>query len=116
MGPETLKEKLLTGRSTSLAGQTAIITGGYGGIGFATAVELSRRGVVLALLGRDPDRLQRAATSLGAEGPTPLLLVADVRDPRALESAFDVAHKHWGRLDILINAAGLGRASRLLDG
>jgi 3-hydroxy acid dehydrogenase / malonic semialdehyde reductase len=97
-----------------LAGRTALITGASAGIGLATAKALSAAGARLALGARRLDRLEAAAAELGGDhfyGPL------DVTDRASCEAFVSEASSRLGRLDVLINNAGLalGR-SAIVDG
>lgn len=95
----------------SLVGKTALITGAASGIGRAIAVAVSREGAGLILVDRDIDGLQ----ALKEEVPAHILPV-DLADRAALLDAAAEAIALGGRIDILVNAAGItGEASSLLD-
>jgi 3-hydroxy acid dehydrogenase/malonic semialdehyde reductase len=99
---------------TDLDGRTAVITGASAGIGLATAKALSGAGARLALGARRLDRLEAAAAELGGDhfyGPL------DVTDHASSAAFVSEASSRLGRLDILINNAGLalGR-SAIADG
>jgi NAD(P)-dependent dehydrogenase (short-subunit alcohol dehydrogenase family) len=86
-----------------LAGRHALITGGSGGIGAAVAVALAGHGANVTLAGRDQARLDRAAAAIGGARTVKI----DVRDAESVASAFDEAVKHFGPVDVLVNAAGV---------
>ena len=71
-------------REPELIGQTVVLIGGSAGIGFETARRARSEGAEVILTGRDPSRLERAATELGAKSRTAF----DVNDPAALEQFF----------------------------
>lgn len=93
-----------TNTSPAWPGQCALITGGADGLGFAVARRLAGRGVRLILLDTNLVALDRAASELG---PDTLGLQVDVTDPVAVKNAVDDAVEKTGRLDILINSAGI---------
>ena len=109
--------RLADPREQVLGSRTAVVVGGYGEIGLATATELANLGVKLALFGRKPDELERAADALrDSLAGRPLILVGDAREPASVASAFDEALGVLGHLDIVVNAAGVGRRARISDG
>lgn len=92
----------------SLAGRVAIITGGARGLGFATAQLLAERGAVVTLLDRDAAALDAARASVpGADTFT-----LDVTDADACAAAVAQVIERHGRLDILINCAGIAGPNR----
>lgn len=86
------------------SGQCAVVTGGADGLGLAVAKRLVSRGVRLVLLDANAEALQRAADSLGAGT---IAVQVDVTDSLAVKSAVDEAAAQTGRLDILVNCAGI---------
>jgi NAD(P)-dependent dehydrogenase (short-subunit alcohol dehydrogenase family) len=85
----------------SLAGKTAVVTGGSRGIGYAIASTLAAEGADLALLARDPARLRTAAKELATEhGRQVLALPADTTDDAVARAAGEL-----GGIDILVNNA-----------
>ncbi|HWJ72258.1 MAG TPA: SDR family oxidoreductase [Kaistia sp.] len=93
----------MTDHPFSLAGRVAVVTGGGSGIGLASAVAMARAGARVALLDRAPDK----ADALAACGNAAFGVTADVADEAALEAAFDAVMAEAGRIDILVNSAGL---------
>ena len=86
----------------SLAGRVALVTGGGTGLGKAMALELSRLGAAVAVLGRRREPLEETVGELTAPGvATP----ADVRDPDAVAAAFDAAEDALGPVTTLVNNA-----------
>lgn len=84
----------------------AVVTGGYGTIGGSIAEGLVRAGARVALLGRSRDAAEARAAHLRAAGADARALVADVLDEAALRAACTELLEAWGRVDILVNAAG----------
>jgi NAD(P)-dependent dehydrogenase (short-subunit alcohol dehydrogenase family) len=91
----------------SLNGKVAIVTGASRGIGAQLAHTLSLSGVSVALLGRDRDALAVLHSSLTDKGRPAMQAVADVTDLPGIEACFDRVLETYGRLDILINNAGV---------
>ena len=87
---------------------TAIITGGSSGIGLAIAEVLRARGYQLTLVARDPDRLEAAALGLDPTGGAVRTVAEDVRDPDAPARIVAAHITSFGRLDVLVNGAGVG--------
>ncbi|MGY2175036.1 SDR family oxidoreductase [Pseudomonas azotoformans] len=94
-----------------LTGRCAVITGGAAGIGLACASLLVERGARVALLDRDPAVVEVAA-SLGTGH---LGLVADLRQLDSVQAAIDEAHAGLGRIDYLVNSAGVALLDKALD-
>ena len=90
-----------------LDGTVALVTGASSGIGEATALALAGRGAAVALAARRVDRLEAVAQRIGEGGGTTLAIDADVSDRGQAESAVARTVSDLGRLDILINNAGL---------
>ena len=99
-----------------LTGQVAIVTGGTGVLGGALATGLARAGARVGILGRRAERAEDLAQTLRAEGLEALPLIADVLEPDALARCRDEVLKAWGRLDILVNAAGGNQPSATVVG
>ena len=93
---------------SDLSGKHALVTGGATGIGLATAELLSARGARLTLAARDFARLEQAASRLGA-----VPVAMDVASEGSVDAAFEAARRANGRLDILINNAGITPSSPL---
>ncbi|MBX3061694.1 MAG: SDR family oxidoreductase [Anaerolineae bacterium] len=90
----------------SLQGKVAIVTGGTGVLGGAMARGLAHAGAKIGVLGRRTTLAESAAAEICAAGGDALALPADVLDKRHLEGARSAVLERWGRIDILINAAG----------
>lgn len=89
-----------------LKGQVAVITGGYGVLGGSMADGLAEAGAKVALLGRTREAAEKKAKALRHTGATVMVLVADAVDEDQLKTAREELLRAWGRVDILINAAG----------
>jgi NAD(P)-dependent dehydrogenase (short-subunit alcohol dehydrogenase family) len=95
----------------SLAGRTALVTGGGSGIGLACARRLLRDGATVTIAGRSEDRLRGAAEALHGETPAGAAVrwtVCDVADEAAVEAAVAHAAAPTGRLDVAVANAGAG--------
>ena len=94
--------------------RVAVVSGGSQGIGRATAVALLAQGWRVALVSRDPGRLDAAVGDLAA-GDRVLAVPTDVADGTAVDAAVGRIAGHWGRIDALVNGAGVSmRANRRL--
>src|SRR3954470_17461541 len=97
----------------TLAGRVALVTGAARGIGAATAVALAAAGARVALVDRDGPGLEATADAVGRAGSDALGISADVTDAPAIERAVDTIIAEWGRLDVLVNNAGIVRDATL---
>jgi NADP-dependent 3-hydroxy acid dehydrogenase YdfG len=91
----------------SLSGKVIIITGASSGLGEATARRLAGRGAKLVLAARRADRLQAIAAELSADGADVAVLATDVTDMVQVQALADFALKNFGRIDVLVNNAGI---------
>jgi NADP-dependent 3-hydroxy acid dehydrogenase YdfG len=91
----------------NLTGTVALITGASSGIGRATAKHLAASGASVALIARRTDRLQELATALQSDGGKALVIGADLTGSDAANAAIDQVINEFGRLDTLVNAAGV---------
>jgi 3-oxoacyl-[acyl-carrier protein] reductase len=99
---------------TMLKDKTAIITGGASGIGRATALRFAREGARLAIWDVADERGEAFVRELEAAGTAARFFHVDTADYAAVEAATRATLEHFGRLDILINNAGITRDATLL--
>jgi NAD(P)-dependent dehydrogenase (short-subunit alcohol dehydrogenase family) len=88
----------------------AIVTGASSGLGAAAALELARAGADLALGARRTDGLTTTARAVEALGRRAVVVPTDVVDPDACEQLAATAHEELGRVDVLLNNAGVATA------
>jgi 3-oxoacyl-[acyl-carrier protein] reductase len=100
--------------SQPLEGRVAIVTGGSRGIGAAIATLLAEAGAAVIVSGRDADRLQRAVKDLEALGGPVIGVVADAARREDAERLVEAARERFGRVDVLVNNAGITRDGLLL--
>ena len=86
---------------------TILITGASAGIGRITAVQLAHSGRRLILAARSADRLEETATLVRSAGCEVLTIATDVSCPKSLQNLVSVARQHFGRIDVLVNNAGI---------
>src|SRR5487761_324287 len=82
-----------------------VITGAGAGVGRAAATQFARGGCDVALLSRDPDRLEHAAEELRHFGVRALPIPTDVADAEAVEAAADRVEREFGPIDVWVNVA-----------
>ncbi|HVZ01061.1 MAG TPA: glucose 1-dehydrogenase [Dongiaceae bacterium] len=87
-----------------LSGRVAVVTGGASGIGLSTVELLAGAGARVAVIDRHAEAAEQALAKAGGKG---LALAADVADEAAVERATDAVMKELGRIDILVNCAGI---------
>jgi NAD(P)-dependent dehydrogenase (short-subunit alcohol dehydrogenase family) len=90
--------------------RAALVTGGSSGIGLAIARMLRDEGYALTLASRRPEKVEAAAEELGA-----VAIAADVGDAETCERLVAEHRERFGRLDILVNSAGIGIGGRVED-
>lgn len=94
-----------------LRGQVALITGATRGIGLEIARLLAEYGCDLVVTGRDQTALEKAGRELAGAKVKVTIQPCDVREPDSVDALFRAVRKHYKRIDILINNAGIAHAN-----
>jgi NAD(P)-dependent dehydrogenase (short-subunit alcohol dehydrogenase family) len=98
-----------------LGGKTALVTGGTSGLGLAIAVGLAEAGAAVTVGSRDESKVAAAVELLRGTGPEPAGVVVDVADFGSIEAAISGTAGRSGKLDILVNAAGMIQRTPSMD-
>ncbi|HSB60788.1 MAG TPA: glucose 1-dehydrogenase [Vicinamibacteria bacterium] len=93
--------------SLRLDGRAALVTGGNRGLGLGVALTLAHAGADLALCARTRAELEEAARIVRRTGRKAFTIVADLADPDNVRDAVKETAAHYGRLDVLVNGAGM---------
>src|SRR5262252_8856348 len=99
----------------NLDGTAALVTGASSGIGEATARLLAEEGAAVAVLARRGDRLASLVAEIESGGGRALAIEADVSEREQAETAVDRAAEELGRLDVVVNNAGVMLLGPILD-
>jgi NADP-dependent 3-hydroxy acid dehydrogenase YdfG len=103
------------GNAPSLAGKTAVVTGASSGIGRAIAEKLGSAGAHVFLAGRTASAMEESQKRIESAGGRATPIVVDVRDTAQVQSLVDRATSDTGRLDIMVNNAGVAHPSPILE-
>ncbi len=103
------------GDAVVISEQVAIVTGASSGIGEATALALAGRGASVVLAARRADRLDELARRITADGGRAVAIPCDVTDRIQVERLVERAMREFGRIDILINNAGVMPVSPIAE-
>ena len=99
--------------SENIEGKVVVITGGSSGLGEAAARHLSAAGATIGLGARRVERMQALTSELAAEGRKAAFLATDVTDRAQVGKLVDLAVEKFGRIDVMLNNAGLMPSSPL---
>lgn len=91
-------------------GRVVLVTGASSGLGVAFAEAVAQAGADVVLMARRADRLEATATAVKAMGRRALCVPGDVTDPQQCADAVAAAMEEFGRLDVVVNNAGVGTA------
>jgi short-subunit dehydrogenase len=95
--------------------RVAVVTGASSGIGKAVAVELARRGAVVVCMARRAAELETTAAECRTYAPESYAIRADVAEPGDCEKVVKSADERFGRVDVLVNNAGISMHKHVLD-
>jgi NADP-dependent 3-hydroxy acid dehydrogenase YdfG len=101
--------------AAKLTGKVALITGASAGIGQACARALTQEGARLVLTGRRQERLDQLKQEAGKAGTEAISVIGDAREESTAIKTVEAASQAFGRIDILINNAGMGNYKNLID-
>ncbi len=98
-----------------LEGKVAVVTGSSSGIGLATIRLLARHKVKVAMVGRSQNKLETALSLVESEGGEAQIFTTDITRADEVRQMAENVYSHFGRVDILINNAGLGIFKKVED-
>ncbi|HEX6312501.1 MAG TPA: SDR family oxidoreductase, partial [Acidimicrobiia bacterium] len=101
--------------TADLSGHTAVVTGASSGIGRAIAERLGGAGAHVLLCGRTESAMKESADRIAGAGGSARIMTADVRDPAAVRAVVDAAIGDTGRLDIMVNNAGVSYPDPIVE-
>jgi NADP-dependent 3-hydroxy acid dehydrogenase YdfG len=104
------------GTDRALSGKTVVVTGASSGIGRAVAERLGAAGAHVFLSGRTADAMQESRERIERAGGRATATVGDVRDPAHVRGLVDAAVRDTGRLDVMVNNAGVSYHEPIVDG
>jgi short-subunit dehydrogenase len=115
MAAQSAMEKLRRRRLRELQGQTVLITGGSRGLGLALAEEFAHAGAKIAICARDEQELMRARQQIERLGVEVCAVACDVSKPEQVEHLINSVQQQLGRIDVLVNNAGVISVGPLLS-
>ncbi|XP_063539067.1 3-oxoacyl-[acyl-carrier-protein] reductase FabG-like [Cydia strobilella] len=99
----------------SFSGKVVLVTGASSGIGAATAILFSKEGASVAIVGRNETKLSNVAQKCEQLGAQPLVIRADVANETEASTIIKKTIDHFGKLDVLVNNAGLARKASVAE-
>ncbi|XP_045517134.1 3-oxoacyl-[acyl-carrier-protein] reductase FabG-like [Pieris brassicae] len=100
----------------SFKNKVVIVTGASSGIGAATALKFSKEGAAVVMVARDEAKLKAVKKKCDAEGWPAFIVMADISEEDEAKSVIEKTVNEFGKIDILINNAGILRCGRIVDG
>src|SRR5262245_20969359 len=100
---------------TRFAGKIAIVTGGGGAIGRATALRLAREGATVVVVDCDKDQAEKVAGEITSDGGQAWAIQTDVAERDQVEAMVSAVFNRHGRIDVLCNVAGIAPPAPLLE-
>ena len=97
-----------------LKGRVALVTGASQGIGRACALELARTGAVLVLAARNQDKLAEVKAEIGRMGGKATAVTLDVSNEASIKTGAKAVLEQYGKVEILVNNAGITRDGLML--
>ncbi len=98
-----------------LRGRVAVVTGGTTGLGYAIAMGLAEAGADVVPSSRRQEQVKKVAAEIQALGRRSLAVTSDVQNKESLQALHDAVLKEFGKVDILVNAAGVTHKSPTLE-
>ncbi|OZC57130.1 2-deoxy-D-gluconate 3-dehydrogenase [Rhodococcus sp. RS1C4] len=98
-----------------MSNSVVVVTGAGRGLGEAIALEVAREGSLVVLAGRSIEPLEHVKSEIEAQGGSALVRVTDVTDAASVAGLFDDAENAFGRIDVLVNNAGIASQVSLVD-
>ena len=99
----------------SFENKVVIVTGSSSGIGAATAIKFSKERAKITIVGRNETKLKNVAEICERNGSKPLMIIADVTNDDDAKKIIDDTIEHFGKLDVLVNNAGMFNLVSILD-
>jgi 2-deoxy-D-gluconate 3-dehydrogenase len=94
-------------KAFDLTGRVAVVTGGNGGIGLGMARGLASAGAAIVVAGRNRGKSEKAVAEIRALGVEAVAIEVDVADEASVNALIRASAERWGRLDVLVNNAGM---------
>jgi NAD(P)-dependent dehydrogenase (short-subunit alcohol dehydrogenase family) len=110
-----IKEEFMTKDLFDLQGKVAVVTGGTTGLGYAIAIGLAEAGADVVPSSRRLEQVKKVAGEIEALGRRSLRTTSDVQSRDSLQALHDAVLKEFGKVDILVNAAGVTAKAATLD-